>query len=60
MESPKLAEMAMLDTPSGVLSVPKAVVVNTRAVLLSSKHGVLLKNFKRDYIKLVGKSVSYW
>ncbi len=36
--------------------VPKAVIVNTRAVLLSTKKGVLLKNFKKDYFKLVGGS----
>jgi len=38
-------------------AVPKDVVVNTRAVLLSCKHGVLLGKFKGDYKKLVGKFI---
>ena len=40
-------------------SVPKDVLVNTRAVLLSSRHGVLLGKFKGDYKKLVGKLNSF-
>lgn len=36
--------------------VPNEVKVNTRAVLLSSKGGVGLKRFNRDYKTLVGES----
>lgn len=34
--------------------VPSEVRVNTRAVLLSSKNGVSLKQFGKDYKKLLG------
>ena len=37
------------------MEVPKDVKVNTRAVLLSSKNGVGLKRFNRDYKTLLGE-----
>ena len=38
-------------------SVPERVVVNTRAILLSSKNGVPIRDFNRDYRKLLGEQI---
>lgn len=43
---------------AGILSVPNEVKVNTRAVLLSSKNGVSLKRFNKDYKSLLGELAS--
>ena len=43
-----------MSSSSGLLDVPKEVKVNTRAVLLSSKKGVALRRFNRDYKNLLG------
>ena len=44
--------------PGSLPSVPRDVVVSTRAVLLSSTKGVALKRFSVDYKKLVGKCLN--
>lgn len=48
----------MSSSGSGLLKVSDEVKVNTRAVLLSSKNGVALKRFNRDYKKLLG--IKWW
>jgi hypothetical protein len=46
--------MAISSSSPGVLTVPDEVKRNTRSVLLSSKNGVALKRFNRDYKSLLG------
>lgn len=49
----------MASSSAALLEVPKEVKVNTRAVLLSSKNGVALRRFNRDYKNLLGMASSY-